>query len=260
MEINLLLYSLPFVLGLSVGSFLNVLIDRLPRGEQIFKGRSYCESCKKTLAWYDLIPLFSWLVLRGRCRWCHSPIGIQYPLVEFISGALFILVFFFLSQDLLSIIYYLLFISALIVIFVADLKYQIIPDEVIFPTIALTIIFQIINHRLELIDVINPIASGLGASLFFLALVLLTRGRGMGVGDVKLAVLMGLLLGFPGILVALYLAFLTGAILGVILVLLGKKRFGQKIPFGPFLVGGTFISLFWGTALWQIFQKILGLS
>lgn len=255
----ILVLLLIFVLGLCVGSFLNVLIYRLPHFLPV-TGRSFCPKCQKKISWQDNIPVLSFFLLRGRCRWCHSPIGIQYPLVEFMSGTLFILVFLFLSQDLLSIIYYLLFISALIVIFVTDLKYQIIPDEVIFPTIALTIIFQIINHRLELIDVINPIASGLGAGLFFLALVLLTRGRGMGVGDVKLVFLMGLLLGFPKIIVAFYLAFLTGAILGVILILLGKKRFGQKIPFAPFLVGATFVSLFWGTALWQIFQKILSLS
>lgn len=271
MDFNWVYYAFLFLfLGVSVGSFLNVLIDRLPRGEQIFKGRSYCESCKKTLAWYDLIPLFSWISLRGHCRYCAASLGIYYPLVELTTGILFVSAFITHPGGVPSFFtlpYSLFIFSTLIVIFFADLKYQIIPDEVVFPAIAVAFIFQLVDYKLaspvgglSIISLTNPLFSALGAALFFLSLVLLTRGRGMGVGDVKLALLIGLLLGFPGIIIALYLAFLTGAILGVILVLLGKKRFGQKIPFGPFLVGATFASLFWGTALWHFFQKILSFS
>lgn len=260
MELNsLIFYLLLFLFGANVGSFLNVLIDRLPRGEQVLKGRSYCDHCKKQLSWYDLFPIFSWIFLGRRCRFCHSPIKAQYPLVEATTGVLFISVLFLSPQNLLFMIYYLLLISALIVIFVVDLKYQLILDHIIYPTILISFIFQIINHKLEIINVINPLLSTLGAGLFFLAVVLVTHGRGMGVGDVKLAALMGLVLGFPKIIVALYLAFLTGAFFGVILVLTGKKRFGEHLPFGPFLSGATLISLFWGQNLWQVFQKILGL-
>lgn len=252
-----------FLFGASIGSFLNVLIDRLPRGEQVFKGRSYCDRCKHKLSWSDLFPIFSWFILGARCRFCHSPISIQYPLVEGVTGFLFVMAFYLLPRenisDLLFISYDLLIISSLVVIFVADLKYQIIPDKIVYPMTVLTFTFQIINQRSEITNIINPLLSAVGAGLFFFAIVLVTRGRGMGFGDVKLGALMGLVLGFPKIIVALYLAFLTGAFFGVILILWGKKRFGEHLPFGPFLSGATFISLFWGQILWQVFQKILGL-
>lgn len=257
-----------FFLGTSVGSFLNVLIDRLPRGEQVFSGRSYCESCGKKLAWCDLIPVFSWVFLRGRCRFCHSPIPVQYPLVELATGVLTVFLIFHLRGvpqaqphlgGVLTLTYYLIIISALIVIFFTDLKYQIIPDKIIYSAIILTSVFQIINYKSAIINITNPLFSSFGAGLFFLSLVTLTRGRGMGLGDVKLVALMGLILGFPKIVVALYLAFLTGALVGVILVIIGKKRFGQHLPFGPFLAGATMISLFWGQELWEIYQKIAGL-
>lgn len=256
---------LVLLLGLCVGSFLNVLIDRLPRGEQVFSGRSYCESCGKKLAWRDLIPIFSWVFLGGRCRFCRSPISVQYPLVELATGVLFVFVAVHLRgvSPLLAgplhlggvwgLLFYFFIISSLIVIFFTDLKYQIIPDEIVYPAILIALLLLIPNYLLY------HLLSAVGAATFFLLLHLATRGRGMGLGDVKLAALMGLTLGFPKIIVALYLAFLTGALIGVILVLWGKKHFGEHLPFGPFLAGATVISLFWGENLWQIYQKIAGL-
>lgn len=271
--LTIFLYIFIFLFGADVGSFLNVLIDRLPKGEQVIKGRSYCDRCHHKLSWTDLFPLFSWIALGGRCRYCHSPISVQYPLVELFTGILFtatFLLFLWPSHGLgimnyelwswIKLGYNFWLVSALIVIFVTDLKYKIIPDQIVYPSIIAAFIFQIINHGPDIINIVNPSLSAFGAGLFFSLIILFTRGRGMGVGDVKLVFLMGLILGFPLIIIALYAGFLTGGIFGVILILTGKKKFGQTIAFGPFLIIGTYISLFWGQPLWYFFQKLLGLS
>lgn len=275
MDVKFLTYLALFLFGLNIGSFLNVLIDRLPRGEQVLKGRSYCDRCKHKLAWYDLVPIISWLTLGGRCRHCHSPISGYYPTVELLTGVLFVFVSIHLRgvspasnagllhlegvSAFLPLAYYFFIISVLIVVFFADLKYQIIPDQVVYPAIVISLFFSILQlpppSRSPYVH-LEGVLTALGAGLFFLAVVLATRGRGMGVGDVKLAALMGLILGFPKIIIALYLAFLTGAAIGVILILTGKKRFGQHIPFGPFLVISTLVALFGGDSIWQIWGKI----
>jgi len=243
-----------FLFGLAVGSFLNVLIDRLPKDESVIKGRSYCDRCKKPLLWYDLIPLLSFLILKGKCRNCHSPISYFYPTVELITGVIFVFLFIFLPQEnikyqisnikyVISLIYYLFITSSLIIIFFTDLKYGIIPDKIVYPAVLVSLFYLFIIHNsLFLIHVM----SALGAFLFFLILYLGTKGRGMGFGDVKLVFLLGLFLGWPKVIVAFYIAFLTGAVVGCILILWGKKRLtGGTIAFGPFLVLGAIISLFW---------------
>jgi|SRR3989344_7981357 len=269
------------ILGLCIGSFLNVLIDRLPEDRSIL-GRSYCDNCKKKLKWYDMIPVATFILLNRKCRYCQSPISFYYPLVEILTGIIFICVYFYvlklnnlpftifhLSFDStieqfsnLTINYvYLLFITcSLIVIFFSDLKYGIIPDKIIFPAIAIAAIYHLsfpIFHlqAIPQVSLVNFLLSALGAFIFMLLLFLTTRGKGMGFGDVKLAFLMGLILGFPLIISAFYLAFLTGAAIGIILIIWGKKKLsGGKIPFGPFLVLGTFLNLFLGS---QIIQSAL---
>lgn len=225
-----------FLFGLSVGSFLNVLIYRLPASLPL-TGRSFCPNCKKKISWYDNIPLLSFFLLGGKCRFCHSPISLQYPLVELATGTLFLLVAYFYWGVLGSwgVLGYWVIISVLVAIFVIDLKYQVVPDLLIFPAIPVALLLSQ--------DLLSSLLSACGASLFFLVLHFLTRGRGMGLGDVKLVFLMGIILGFPKIILGLYAAFLTGALVGVILILAGKKKFGQHLPFGPFLVGSTLFSL-----------------
>ncbi|MBI2028739.1 MAG: prepilin peptidase [Candidatus Levybacteria bacterium] len=252
-----------FLVGTAIGSFLNVLVDRLPRGEGVFGGRSHCDKCKKDLAWYDLIPLFSFLILRGKCRYCHTPLSLYYPVVELTTGILFVLVFVFLGArimnqelrilDYITLVYYFIIISSLIVVFFTDLKYGIIPDAIVAPSIFVSFPYLFFNHYSL---ILNHLLSGGGAFLFFLFLFLITKGRGMGFGDVKLSFLLGLVLGFPKIAVALYISFLTGAIVGCILIIWKRKRLhGTKIPFGPFLVFGTLLTIFLGE---QIMQIMLG--
>ena len=270
----LLFYFIILILGLIVGSFLNVVIFRLENGEKIVNDRSKCLHCKHILAWYDLIPVLSFIFLKGRCRYCGERISWQYPAVEIATGILFIIVFS-IQYSVFS-IFYLLFwfyiVSALIVIFVYDLKHYIIPDKVIYPAIAITFIYRMFeilkfshldligNWKLEignLITVFNPFIAAILASAFFLSIVLLTHGRGMGGGDVKLGFLMGLILGWPLVLIALFLSFIIGSVIGIFLILVGNKKMKSMIPFGPFLVLGTFIALFWGKGIMEWYLNMI---
>lgn len=235
-----------FILGLLVGSFVNVLADRLPHGENVLWKRSHCDYCKKTLRWFELIPIFSFLIQRGRCRRCRKKLSIQYPLVELTTG----IGFTFLH----SFPFCLLFIS-LLVIFVADLKYQIIPDSMIILGFAATILNWFMRS-MPVGDILQYAETGLICFAVFYLIWMVTRGKGLGFGDVKFVLLMGVLLGFPGVISAFYVAFLTGAGYGVILMIGRKKTWKSKIAFGPFLVLGTVVALIWQpqlTALWRMF-------
>lgn len=268
-------FAIIFIAGLVVGSFLNVVISRLYTKEKILYSRSHCPYCKKVLAWYDLIPLISFASVKGKCRWCGKKISWQYPLVEFFTGFFFVLVgylFFggFLCQSLfycsIVLLFYCFFISCLIVVFVYDLKHFIIPDKVIYPAIIGGLSFRVF---LDLAQASNGavgqwsnttrggLAAGIAAG-FFLALVLGSRGKWMGLGDVKLALFMGLILGWPNILVALVLAFVLGATIGIILILAKKKTLKSQIPFGPFLSAATLISIFWADSLINWYLNFIG--
>ncbi len=245
--ISIASYLFVFAFGLFIGSFLNCVIYRLEKKKSFIRGRSFCPKCKHTLAYYDLIPILSFIVLKAKCRYCHKKISFQYLLVELATGFLFLLAFIFSSPDLGFMIYEWIIFSFLVLIFVFDLKHYIIPDKVVYPAIVVAILFiilnlYIVNHK----SIIGPLAAGLSASAFFLLIWLVSRGKWMGFGDVKLAFLMGLFLGWPNILVGLFLAFLMGSIVGLILIALKKKKMKSEVPFGPFLVLGTFVGLFWG--------------
>ncbi len=272
-----MIYLLLFVLGLCVGSFLNVLIYReakdeglrilkpaLPAGRlKSFKkwlpswvrGRSYCDYCKKKLSWFDNIPLLSFILLRGRCRFCQKNIPLQYPLVEFLTGVEFVWVYFLIQSQVnffsrfegffsfLSLLIWLGLGACFLAIFIADLRYQIIPDTAVLGAVFLSFLRILANYRYTAMLNWSWFTAAVLAALFFLGLVLITKGKGMGIGDVKLAFLMGLILGFPQILYALSFAFLTGALFGGILIIFGKKKLKSQIPFGPFLVLGTIFGL-----------------
>lgn len=252
----LLFYFFIFVLGLIIGSFLNVVIFRLENEEKMVNDRSKCLHCKHFLIWSDLIPVLSFIFLKRKCRYCGENISWQYPLVELGTGILFIMAFgiwYWVSN-----IFYLLFlfyiISVLIVIFVYDLKHYIIPDKVIYPAIVVAFVYKIFeilkfNHLDligNLITIFNPFIAAILAGAFFYAIIIITKGKGMGGGDMKLGFLMGLILGWPLVLLSLFLSFIIGSVVGIFLIFLGNKKMKSVIPFGPFLVLGTFIALFWG--------------
>jgi prepilin signal peptidase PulO-like enzyme (type II secretory pathway) len=287
MDFKILFDIFVFIFGLCIGSFLNCVIYRL-ESEKTLAGRSFCPHCKHTLAWYDLVPVFSYLFLFGKCRYCRRNISFQYPVVELFTATLFILVFNFLGivwtldvgiWDLASLVFLLYIASVLVVIFVYDLKHYLIPDKILLPAIVIAFIYKVFmalefsnwdlirNLKLEIgnsASLLNLALAVVVASGFFFLIWLVSKGRWMGFGDVKLAVLMGLLLGFQNVLVALFLAFFLGAIIGVILMAFpfdtaqGRQKKGLKseIPFGPFLILGTFLALFWGQNLVQWYLNL----
>lgn len=238
--------------GLVVGSFLNVVVDRIQKGQSIMFPASHCPHCRHKLAWYDLIPLFSYLQLKGNCRYCQKHISYYYPLVELVTGLMFALVYIFsIHLGLVYMLYLFIVTSLLIVIFFSDLKYGIIP----FPVVAIGAVTAIAYafYAYSFPIALVYIFSGMGAFVCFLLLFLGTKGRGMGFGDVVFVILMGLFLGFPYIVMALYIAFLVGAGVSLILIATGNKKIHHDtIPFGPFLVIGTFAALFWGNSILQI--------
>lgn len=267
----LLFYLFIFFFGTFIGSFLNVLIDRPARGETVFWGSSHCEKCNHKLVWNDLIPLWSYIRLGGRCRYCRSPIPFWLPLVELATGLMFVLITCFFSPlsgelsliNIATLLHYYLVGSLLLVIFFSDLKYHLIYDSIVYLAIGVTLLYHLfcffmpnvlpITHYA--LPITNYLFSALLSAAFFSLLYALGpkifRQDTMGLGDVKLAFLMGLLLGYPKIIIALYLAFLTGALVGVILILVKKAERRSQIAFGPFLVGATFVVWFFGEGIWE---------
>ncbi|MFC1627390.1 prepilin peptidase [Patescibacteria group bacterium] len=256
-------YLVLFLFGLAVGSFLNVVIYRLRYGDSPARGRSYCDHCKKPIAWFDNIPLLSFFLLRGKCRQCKKIIPLAYPLIELLIGVQFVWVYWLLKVNynffhswegfysLGLLIYWLVLFSGSITIAIYDLKYMLIPDEVLLSLIGVSFLRLFVSHQWEVLW------SALGSTVFIFSLWWITKKKGMGFGDVKLAFLMGLVLGFPRILVAYFLAFLTGAIWGVILIIINKKKLKSKIAFGPFLILGMLVAKIWGLNLWQWYMRLL---
>ena len=232
-----------------MGSFLNAVIYRLDSGESIVKSRSHCPKCGHVLAWYELVPIFSFVIQGGKCRECKSNISWQYPLVELATAILFVLVLY----HNLPLLYTLTISSLLIVIFVYDLKHYIIPDKIIYPAILVSGIF-VWQHTTYNIQ--YTIYAAIGASVFFAAMFFASRGKWMGFGDVKLAFFMGLFLGWPDILVGLFAAFMLGGIIGMGLIVCGKKTMKSQVPFGPFLVTGTFIAMFLGNKIMEWYLSL----
>ena len=246
-------YLLIFLLGISIGSFLNVLIYRFPKRENFLISRSFCPKCHHKLNWSDLIPLFSFFLLRGKCRYCKKSISFHYPLIEFLTGILLCLIFYRLEINFLFFIYFSIISILLILIFFYDLKYYIIPNIAVYSLIVFTLIFNVFSKIFPEIlilapeySTLNTIYTALGASFCFFLIFLISQGKWLGFGDVKLIFFMGLFLGFPKILIAIFLASLIGSIIGLGLIALGKKGFKSEIPFGPFLIMGTYFALFWG--------------
>lgn len=249
-----MLYFFVFICGLMIGSFINAIIYRLKTQEKIFPGRSHCPKCKKLINWYDNIPLLSFFLLKGRCRQCHKKISWQYPLIEFITGVIFLitsLVILFDKNILeisrttwLSLIASLIFSTFFIIIFVYDLKYYLILDKVVLPLAILAFFYNLLNYSL-----INLLIGGIIGAGFFGLQYLLSQGKWVGDGDIRLGLAMGFVLGYPRVLLAILLAYVSGSVVAVSLMLFAKKKLSSKIPFGPFLVFGTYLVMLWGNFL-----------
>jgi leader peptidase (prepilin peptidase) / N-methyltransferase len=243
------------LIGLCVGSFLNCLIWRLHKEESIF-GRSYCPHCSKQIAWYDNIPLLSFIILKGRCRYCREAISWQYPLVELMTGLLFMLSFVVVAAlpdfPLLLARNWLL-IATFIIVLVYDARFQMVPMLVVWPMIAIA---AVISYFLDY-TVFDILIFGIAGALFFIVQYLATNKKGIGEGDIWLGLLLGVSLPQLSLLaLALILAYFSGTIVSVFLLLSQQKNWKSKIALGPFLSFGAIITIIFGS---KIINWYLGL-
>lgn len=240
-----------FLFGISIGSFLNVIIFRLEKEQSFLQGRSYCPQCKHLLKAKDLFPLLSFIWQKGRCRYCQKKISWQYPLVEFFTGLFFCLFFaknfFFiqaeLNQAILFFVRDLILLCFLIIIFVYDFKYLLIPDKIVF----FGIIFAILSILFfKEPNFLNSLLASFCLGSFFFFQYFFSKGKWLGQGDIGVGILMGFILGFSKMILAIFLAYLLGAIIGSILLFFQKKTLKSEIAFGPFLVIATIIAMLFG--------------
>lgn len=240
------LIALFFVFGSVFGSFLNVVIDRLVVGQSIM-GRSYCDHCRKVLSPWDLIPILSFLLLGGKCRYCRRKLSWQYPFVEALTGFLFAATFYLQAVGdglvLVPLAFLLIVTCVMVVVSVVDFKYSLIPTTFVFGASLLALFYNFFFYSSN--TFIDHVAAAFAASLFFGSIVVLTRGRGMGSGDIVLGFLIGMVLGLQKMVLSVFVAFLAGSVIALLLLFLKKKKFKQAIPFGPFLVFGFYVALYW---------------
>jgi leader peptidase (prepilin peptidase) / N-methyltransferase len=241
-----------FIVGLIIGSFCNVVIYRLPQGKSIITPGSRCPSCTAPIHPWDNIPVLSYLLLRGRCRACNEPISLRYPSVELISGVLYVLFWFKLAFSIHFAVYAALT-STLLTVAVIDYDHKIIPNTITIPGIVIGLGLSIWALP------ITPLASLLGILLggaFFYLIALVSRG-GMGGGDIKLIAMIGAFLGWQGTLFTIFSGALLGSLVGVTLMLLGKKGRKDKVPFGPFLSVGAIPFMLYGDDLIHWYLNLL---
>jgi len=266
-----------FVFGIAMGSFLNVVATRYDGEHFLFSnkligGRSRCEQCKETLRWFELVPLFSFMAQGARCRRCQARLSSQYPIVELLSGTVFVFVPLVLGVGhtlgigaiagaplaLLAALWIAVF-EALLVMALIDIRLGIIPDEINIFLVIVGVLFLLIPVPLTIIAIIPKIISALGAGAFFALLIAVTRGKGMGMGDLKLAIPLGLLFGWPEIVLVLMAAFVIGAVVGLVAVARGTNSMKGTLPFGPFLALGAVTAFFWGAPIIGWYLSLLGM-
>ena len=252
MDLSTLIFIFLFLLGLCVGSFLNVLIYRLPKNEEFVRTPSHCMTCGHELKWYELIPVFSWLAQGGKCRACGVKLSPQYPIVEAINGTMWLFTAILYRGDWLTVSLYCALFSLLLVITVIDWRTFTIPNGLNLSILILGIVQLVTNlpdWRLYVIGMFS-------VSLVFLAMHILTGGAGLGMGDVKLMAASGLLLGWPRMI----LTVLIGSVSGVIIHSVRMKRgAGRKLAFGPYLAAGLWISALFGNQILTAYLSLFGL-
>lgn len=223
-------------------------------------GRSYCPKCEKQIAWYDNIPVLSFILLRGRCRHCKKSISIQYPAVELVTGILFVMAYY-LNYESRIINYGLIIqllrdwfiISVMMVVFIYDLRWYLILDIVTLPACLAVLAMNLLLG----FDLWNLLISGIIGGSFFLIQFLISRGKWIGGGDIRLGLLLGLSFGWPAVLLAIIISYFIGSIVGVGLILLGKKKWGSEVPLGVFLAVGAIITLFWQSQILAWYWNLL---
>lgn len=243
-----------FIFGAIIGSFLNVCIYRIPREESIAYPPSHCTNCNNVIKWYDLIPLLSYMFLRGKCRYCGKKVSMRYPVIEFITGILFLITFEKYGISL-NFVKYILLINILIVIGMIDLD----TTDVYFSTALTGIISSIIFIGIYFymgIPVRSYIYGGILGGGFLSIIILITKG-GMGWGDAEICLLCGLFLGLKLTILMLFLSFIIGSTVGLILILSGKKSRKDYIPFGPSIVIATILTIFMGERIVLLYTSCI---
>ena len=237
-----------FIIGLVIGSFSNVCIYRLPRNESLVRPGSHCPQCSKPIPFYDNIPIISYLLLKGKCRYCGQSIPPQYPIVELATGLFYLALYLFYGLQPIAIVYMLLC-TLLIIISFIDLRERIIPDVLSVPFIIIGFAFSFFLRNINPLDSLLGILAG-GGSLLLIAIVgsKLFKKEAMGGGDIKLAAMLGAFLGWQLTLLSLFLGFFVGSVIGVLIMVTSKNK-NDVIPFGPFIALGAMISMFWGQAI-----------
>jgi leader peptidase (prepilin peptidase)/N-methyltransferase len=246
--------------GLAWGSFLNVVIYRLPLGMSLFRPSSSCPHCKEKIKFYDNIPLLSFLLLRGRCRHCQGRISLRYPLVELLTAGCFLLLY---SQHSLSFFFFAscLFACALIALGFIDFYHQILPDSITLPGLLLALVYSLFRPDLNLRQALIGAVAGAGFLLIiYLTYYFLRKKEGLGLGDVTMMLFIGAYLGWRQAFFTLILASLVGALVGIFIIFFRKKDFQYSLPFGTFLAPAAFVSLIWGerirTAYLSLFKNL----
>ena len=250
--LTVLTYIIIFLYGIVIGSFINVCIYRIPLKEDIVKERSHCMSCGHVLQWYELIPIVSYLVQKGKCRNCGTKLSVQYPLIEGTNGVLYVLIAVINGLNVDSLLYCLL-ISALITLSVIDWRTYEIPIGINIFILALGLISIAIHYN----DWLNHVIGFLAVSVFIYIIILATKGRGMGGGDMKLMAAAGLLLGWKEIILAFILGCILGSIIHVIRMKVSKAE--HTLAFGPYLSLGILITVLIGQPILNWYLGLLGL-
>ena len=247
--------------GLLIGSFLNVCIYRMPRDKSIAFPPSHCPNCNTNLKWYNLIPVLSFMVQRGKCGYCREKISLQYPIVELLNAITYL--FIYLKFGLtLEFFFYAIIFSILIIIALIDLKEMIISDVLVVLILGITTIYKILSYILynKSPQLLNSIGGLVLSSLLFGIIILISQG-GMGGGDLTLIGSLGFILGTKKIFLTIFLSFILGAIISVFLLITKIKGRKDPIPFGPFIILGFFIAVFWGEGLiswyWNLFFQLV---
>ncbi|MGB0757702.1 MAG: prepilin peptidase [Patescibacteria group bacterium] len=253
-------YILIALVGASIGSFIGVIIDRLQSSESVLYGRSRCSSCRNILQWFELVPIVSFLLQKGACRKCKAQIPWRDWYVEVVLAALFVIVYMvfvhsgfgigvLFGDGFVQVAWFWLITSLLVLIFLYDLFYYLILDIVTLPAIGLIFIV----HAFELVPIAPTLQSMLiGAAIaggLFLVQFVVSKGTWIGGGDIRLGVLMGVILGWQQTIAALGIAYVVGAVVGIILIMSHKKKLQSQVPFGTFLAAATFVSMLWGESI-----------
>jgi leader peptidase (prepilin peptidase)/N-methyltransferase len=245
------LYTLVFITGIFIGSFLNVCIYRIPEEKSIVSPPSSCSECGHRLGFLDLIPVLTYVFNRGRCRYCGAKYSIQYPIIEFLNGVLYLLVFFKYGFEWISVMHCIT-ISLLIVIFMIDLRYKIIPDSLVIFGLLYTIIISIMLIDINIWDKIFGFLFG-----FFLFLIIALVTNAMGGGDIKLMGVLGLNFGLKGIIFITIFSFVIGAVISLGLLITKKATRKDQIPFGPFIAISAVTYIFWGNEIINLYFKLI---